>query len=306
MEFNVVVDTFPNPTTMAVADLILPAATIAEKESFRSWWSPLQVMMPAVQVGECRSDWEINLELAKRFNPELARRYDTVKDLINDRLKPSGFTFDELKDGHWKFPEKDTPTRPYRRYEKGCCARTASRASAPRPASWSSTRPASKSSEHGSAALLHRASGERGPHSRACKKYPLVMVTGRRSPVFFHSEHRKIPWLRECDPDPIVEIHPQTAKEVGIDDGEWVADRKRPGPDQAQGQGHPHRPSPGGERAPRLVAAGDRGQGAQPLRHLGPQLQHPRGHRPRGRLRLRGRSLQDPAGGRDKIYEGEE
>ena len=42
MEFNVVVDTFPNPTTMAVADLILPAASIAEKESFRSWWSPLR------------------------------------------------------------------------------------------------------------------------------------------------------------------------------------------------------------------------------------------------------------------------
>ncbi len=48
------------------------------------------------------------------------------------------------------------------------------------------------------------------------------MVTGRRSPVFFHSEHRNIPWLRECDPDPIVEIHPKTAAELGIDDGEWV------------------------------------------------------------------------------------
>ncbi len=119
MEFNVVVDLFPNPTTMAVADLILPAASIAEKESLRSWWSPLQVMMPAVQVEECRSDWEINLELAKRFNPELRRRFDTVKDLIDDRLKPSGYTFDELKDGHWKFPDKDTPSRPYRRYEKG-------------------------------------------------------------------------------------------------------------------------------------------------------------------------------------------
>ena len=48
------------------------------------------------------------------------------------------------------------------------------------------------------------------------------MVTGRRSPVFFHAEHRHIPWLRECDPDPIVEIHPQTAGELGISDGEWV------------------------------------------------------------------------------------
>ena len=48
------------------------------------------------------------------------------------------------------------------------------------------------------------------------KKYPLILTTGRRSPVFFHSEHRMIPWLRELDPDPIVEINPQTAKDLDI------------------------------------------------------------------------------------------
>jgi anaerobic selenocysteine-containing dehydrogenase len=31
-----------------------------------------------------------------------------------------------------------------------------------------------------------------------------------------------IPWLREIDHDPTVEIHPNTAKELGIVDGEWV------------------------------------------------------------------------------------
>jgi anaerobic selenocysteine-containing dehydrogenase len=222
MEFNVVVDVLPNPTTMAVADLILPAASIAEKESLRSWWSPLQVMMPAIQVGECRSDWEINLELAKRFNPELRRRFATVKDLIDDRLKPSGYTFDELKDGHWKFPEKDTPTRPYRRYEKGLL----------RP-----DREPGFRTPTGKLELFCTSFKEwnmdplpfftEAPESEVrtpelAQKYPLVMVTGRRSPVFFHSEHRNIPWLRECDPDPIVEIHPQTAAELGISDGEWV------------------------------------------------------------------------------------
>jgi anaerobic selenocysteine-containing dehydrogenase len=48
------------------------------------------------------------------------------------------------------------------------------------------------------------------------------MMTGRRSPVLFHSEHRQIPWLREIDPDPIVEIHPETARALGIEDGNWV------------------------------------------------------------------------------------
>jgi anaerobic selenocysteine-containing dehydrogenase len=179
-------------------------------------------MMPAVSVGECRSDWEINLELAKRFNPELRKRYDTVKDLINDRLKPSGYTFDDLKDGHWKFPEKGTPTRPYRRHEKGLL----------RPDHEPGFRSPTGKIEFYSTSFAAwdmdplpfyaepPESEVRTPE--LFEKYPLVMVTGRRSPVFFHAEHRNIPWLREADPYPIVEIHPSVAKDLGIDDGEWV------------------------------------------------------------------------------------
>ncbi|GAG45062.1 unnamed protein product, partial [marine sediment metagenome] len=54
------------------------------------------------------------------------------------------------------------------------------------------------------------------------KEYPYILITGARSPVFFHSEHRMIPWLREIHPDPIVEIHPQAAEKHGIKDGDWV------------------------------------------------------------------------------------
>jgi anaerobic selenocysteine-containing dehydrogenase len=54
------------------------------------------------------------------------------------------------------------------------------------------------------------------------KEYPLILSTGRRSAVFFHAEHRNIPWLRELDPDPLVEIHPDTAKSLDIGGGEWV------------------------------------------------------------------------------------
>jgi anaerobic selenocysteine-containing dehydrogenase len=54
------------------------------------------------------------------------------------------------------------------------------------------------------------------------KKYPLILSTGRRSPVYFHAEHRNIPWLRDIDPDPVIEIHPDTAKPLDIGDGEWV------------------------------------------------------------------------------------
>jgi anaerobic selenocysteine-containing dehydrogenase len=31
-----------------------------------------------------------------------------------------------------------------------------------------------------------------------------------------------LPWLREIRPDPLVEIHPETAKKHGIEAGDWI------------------------------------------------------------------------------------
>jgi anaerobic selenocysteine-containing dehydrogenase len=39
----------------------------------------------------------------------------------------------------------------------------------------------------------------------------------------FHSEHRQAGiGMREKHPDPLVTIHPETARQLGIADGEWV------------------------------------------------------------------------------------
>ncbi|MCR2037814.1 molybdopterin-containing oxidoreductase family protein [Adlercreutzia caecimuris] len=54
------------------------------------------------------------------------------------------------------------------------------------------------------------------------KDYPLIITTGRRIPVYFHSEHRQLPWCRELWPVPRVEINPVTAAEYGIEQGDWV------------------------------------------------------------------------------------
>ncbi len=54
------------------------------------------------------------------------------------------------------------------------------------------------------------------------KEYPLVLTTGSRSPTFFHSEHRQLPWCRELWPAPRVELNPDDAAELGISQGDWV------------------------------------------------------------------------------------
>jgi len=126
LEFVVVVDLFHNPTTMALADIVLPAATFPEKDSIRAWWAPLAVIKKRVQVGECKSDWEINFELAKRFNPDGMKQWHTLEDLFNDRLKTSGMTVKQLADeGGWKMPPEG-PSKPYRRHERGLLRPTSS------------------------------------------------------------------------------------------------------------------------------------------------------------------------------------
>jgi anaerobic selenocysteine-containing dehydrogenase len=54
------------------------------------------------------------------------------------------------------------------------------------------------------------------------KSYPLIITTGGRTQAFFHSEGRQVKSLRKLNPDPLVEIHPTTAKSLGIEEGDWV------------------------------------------------------------------------------------
>ena len=54
------------------------------------------------------------------------------------------------------------------------------------------------------------------------KEYPLVLTTGARTFATFHSEHRQISTLREITPYPVMNIHPETAEQLGIKEGDWV------------------------------------------------------------------------------------
>jgi anaerobic selenocysteine-containing dehydrogenase len=222
LDFIVVVDLFHNPTTMALADIVLPAATFAEKDSFRSWWAPLSVIHKVIQVGECKSDWEINFEMAKRLNPA-GIKFKSVKDLINDRLKPSGKTFDEMVEkGIWEMPQEGHFSKPYRRHEKGLLRPDGKKGF---NTSTGKIELYSKAYESwGIDPLPFYVEPLQSPVStpELFEKYPLIMITGARSSVFFHSEHRQIPWLREKEPDPIVEVHPETAGKYQIYDGEWI------------------------------------------------------------------------------------
>lgn len=53
-------------------------------------------------------------------------------------------------------------------------------------------------------------------------EYPILLTTGRRIPVYFHSEHRQLPWCRELWPAPRLELNPENAAELGLEQGDWA------------------------------------------------------------------------------------
>jgi anaerobic selenocysteine-containing dehydrogenase len=219
LDFVVAVDLFMTPTTQ-LADVVLPSASFLEKDGIRSWWVPLQSINKAMTVEECRPDVEINFELAKRFDPYF--RWGTIHELYDEIIRPSGLTYKELQQKGWAFPPDGHPSHPYGRFEKGLLRadrKPGFQTPSGRIELYSSLR-----EEWGLEPMAHYEEPPFTPISQPelFKEYPLILSTGRRSPVYFHAEHRNIPWLREIDPDPVIEIHPDTARELDIGDGEWV------------------------------------------------------------------------------------
>jgi anaerobic selenocysteine-containing dehydrogenase len=219
LDFVVAVDLFHTPSTQ-LADVVLPAASFLEKDGVRSWWVPLQTINKAMTVEGCKPDIEIGFELARRFDPGF--QWESIHDLLDDILKPSGMTFAELQEKGWAFPPEGHPSAPYRRHEKGLLRPDGTPGfctPSGRVELYSTLR-----EEWGLEPFPIFEEPPLSPLSRPdlAAQYPLILSTGRRSPVLYHTEHRQIPWLRALDPDPIVEIHPATASEHGIGAGEWV------------------------------------------------------------------------------------
>lgn len=220
LEFNVVVDLFMTPTIMALADVVLPASSFAERDGIRSWWSPLTAQNRALRVGESRSDAEICFELARRLNPKFA--YRTLDDLYRFFLKPSGISLEEVRRRGWIQPPEGSRVLPYARHERGLL-RADGKPGFQTP-SGKIELSSSRMKEWGYDPLPSYVEPQFSPESTPdlAREYPLILNTGNRSIAFFHSEMRNIPSLRAMNSEPRVQINPLTAQHYGIADGDWV------------------------------------------------------------------------------------
>lgn len=61
------------------------------------------------------------------------------------------------------------------------------------------------------------------PATRPTPEYPLLLVSGPRTRVYINSQFRQIPSIRDKQPEPFVELHPEAARRCGVHDGAHVA-----------------------------------------------------------------------------------
>ncbi|WP_165253015.1 molybdopterin-dependent oxidoreductase [Adlercreutzia sp. ZJ304] len=219
LDFIAYVDIFMTPTAMALADIVLPAATYPERNGIRLGDGAQrgETINKVTSIGECKSDMEINLELGRRLNPE-AWPWDTVEEMFTFLLQDdTGMTFEELQEQAPAYPPFQ-----YRRHEKGLLRKDGQlgfNTATGRIELWSTFY-----SNVGLDPLPYFEEPTPGPGStpELLEEYPLVLTTGARNWSMFHSEHRQIKRMRALHPDPIVEVNPKTLEKFGIADGGYV------------------------------------------------------------------------------------
>lgn len=211
LEFLVVADLFMTPTA-ALADVVLPVAAHFEYDDLAFYGLPWGRVIARPKLldppGECRSDIAILSELARRLGfGELF--WDTEEECINTILAPSGKSFKELRQElvlvgrvqYYQYKQRGFPT-PSGKFEI--------------------------SSER-----LKQWGYDPLPHAllnlpETTPEYPLVL-TSAKDPYYFHSANRNLASLRRRAPEPVVDLHPETAREYGLGDGDWVYIETRKG-----------------------------------------------------------------------------
>lgn len=199
LDFMVVQDIFLSETA-ELADVVLPASCFAEKSgTFSNTERKIQLIRKAVEApGEAMDDWKIICELSKKMGYEMS--YATSSDVMDEiaRVTPSygGVSYDRLekRDTYWPCPDADHPGTPILhvgRFVRGLGA--------------------------------FQAIDYIAPDESADKDYPMSLTTGR---VLYQYHSRtmtaKSDGLNECAPDSFVEISPQDAKKLEIEDGSTV------------------------------------------------------------------------------------
>jgi formate dehydrogenase alpha subunit len=214
LDLLVCIDIFINETG-ELADVILPSASFAEKDgTFTNSDRRVQRVRQALPlVGQSRVDWEIMCDLARRMEARLGITDSAGFDYADAEaiweemraVTPDfyGITYERIeREGgvHWPCPALDHPGTPYLFAEDFPRGR-------------------------GKFWALDYTTDSETPDA----DYPYHLTTGR---VLFHWHGGTMTRRSALDhayPDPIIEMHPDDARDLGVISGDWIEVASRRG-----------------------------------------------------------------------------
>ncbi len=205
----------------AYADIVLPATTYYEIESYMVYGSVFRIREKVIEpIGEARNDFFILSELARRLG--YGHLYpQTEEEILSRVLEGSGFTLEGVRaaGGTVQIP---TVMMQYKKWEKGLL-RADGHPGFDTP-SGKFEIASSILEEHGYDALPIYVEPGESPLSQPqlAKRFPLVFNSGSRSNVDLHALHQTIPALSAERPVPTVMINTLDAKKRGIESGDFV------------------------------------------------------------------------------------
>jgi len=205
----------------AYADIVLPATTMYEIESYMTYGPIFRIREKVIDpVGEARNDFFIMAELAKRLGyGELYPQNE--EELLNRVLEGSGFTLDQVREAGGEV-QAPTVMNQYKKWEKGQL-RPDGKPGFDTP-SGKFEIASTILEEHGYEPLPVYTEPAESPQSRPdmAGKYPLVFNSGSRVTTDFRTQHHGIPSLYKQRPEPTVTINSEDARERDIKTGDLV------------------------------------------------------------------------------------
>ncbi|MEN8263087.1 MAG: IscS subfamily cysteine desulfurase [Nitrospirota bacterium] len=205
----------------AYADIVLPATTMYEIESYMTYGPIFRIREKVIEpVSESRNDFFIMAELAARLG--YGYLYPQTEDeLLRHALKGSGFALEDVRSAGGTVQIR-TEIIQHRKWEKGLLRPDG------KPGFDTPTGKFEIAStilqEHGYDPLPVYTEPAEGPLSQPglAQKFPLVFNSGARVTTDFRSQHHGIPSLSRERSEPTVTINTADADERGISNGDLV------------------------------------------------------------------------------------
>jgi anaerobic selenocysteine-containing dehydrogenase len=220
LDFLAVVDRFLTADAL-YADVVLPAATLYEVESYSVYNRTVQLRRRVIEPqGEARGDWAIAAALADRLG--YGHLYpQTSEDMLRRALEGSGVDLETLR-RRLEGVELPAPEQRYRKWELGLL-RADGQPGFETP-SGKFEIASSLLARYGYDPLPVYTEPSEGPLAapELAKQFPLVFNSGARIQSDFRSQHHNIPGLLKLQPGPRVTLHPQDAALRDIQTGDEV------------------------------------------------------------------------------------